>query len=125
LSAKGRADECYGTIGHKPTGAGRDPATLADPDPDKPNHVFAWKLTRTTDPFGNRIEYYYDRDSSQVDGPYHWDQVYLSEIRYADYGDSDQPEFLVLVKFVYEERPDKFSAVFVHPAKNVRLTAFG
>lgn len=33
---------------------GTDPATLADPS-DRTN-VFAWKLTRTEDPFGNRID---------------------------------------------------------------------
>jgi hypothetical protein len=47
---------------------------------------FAWKLTRTTDTFGNLIEYRYARDAVQADGPHSWDQLYLDEIRYGDYG---------------------------------------
>jgi hypothetical protein len=67
----------YGT----PAAAGRDPAGVANPwDRTK---VFAWKLTRTTDPFGNRIEYEYERDSYE-EAPHHWDQLYLKRILYAD-----------------------------------------
>ncbi len=44
-----------------------------------------------------------------MNGPHHWDQLYLSEIRYADYGDQANPQFLVRVKFDYENRPDSFS----------------
>jgi RHS repeat-associated protein len=94
----------YGTPGKK----GDDPGAIADPL--NRNKVFAWKLTRTTDPFGNRIEYHYERDVQQTDGPHHWDQLYLSEIRYIDYGDQDNPDFLVAVRFNYEDRPDPFSA---------------
>lgn len=93
----------YGT----PTAASNDPATVANPV--KHSQAFAWKLTRTTDPFGNRIEYVYERDAVQTDGPHHGDQLYLSEIRYADYGDPLNPKFLVTVKFIYEPRPDPFS----------------
>jgi hypothetical protein len=83
--------------------AGDDPAAIANPT-DR-SRVFAWKLTRTTDPFGNRIDYVYERDGVQVDGPHRWDQLYLSEIRYVDYGsDPANPKFLVRVKFTYEER---------------------
>jgi RHS repeat-associated protein len=99
---------CYGT--ERPPDAGqdwRDPATIADPE--NPDHIFAWKLTRTADPFGNRIEYRYDRDRIQIDGPHHWDQLYLREIAYVDHGDRDSPKFLVKVRFVYEDRPDPFS----------------
>ena len=93
----------YGT----PANIERDPATLTDPGNfDK---VFAWKLSRTVDVFGNRIDYIYERDAQQTDGPHRWDQVYLSEIRYADYGDPANPQFLVRVQFVYEQRPDPFS----------------
>src|SRR5262245_32526683 len=49
----------YGTPGD----AGTDPAAVADPS-DR-TKVFAWKLTRTTDPFENRIEYEYERDTCQ------------------------------------------------------------
>jgi RHS repeat-associated protein len=101
----------YGTP--RPTNAPLDwidPAVVRDPDPEKPHHVFGWKLTRTLDPFGNRIEYAYERDATAVDGPHRWDQVYLSEIRYVDYGDDpEQPKFLVSIRFVYEVRPDPFS----------------
>ena len=86
-----------------------DPAIIRDPDPLQPHHIFAWRLTRTTDPFGNRIEYLYDRDPNPADGPHLWDQRYLSEIRYVDHGDPAQPQFLVTVRFIYEDRPDPFS----------------
>ncbi|MGZ4997479.1 MAG: SpvB/TcaC N-terminal domain-containing protein [Methylobacter sp.] len=94
--------------GQSAPGLGRSGDSPA-PDPLKSHHIFAWKLTSTTDPFGNRIEYLYDRDPSPNDGPHHWDQRYLSEIRYVDYGDPAQPQFLVTVRFVYEDRPDPFS----------------
>ena len=89
----------YGT----PDSAGEDSAAVADPA-DR-TEVFAWKLTRTRDPFGSRIDYEYERDSAR-DGPHDWDQLYLKRIRYADYSDND---FLVSVTFVYEERPDPCS----------------
>ena len=84
----------------------RDPATVADPD--DPTKIFAWHLTQTTDPFGNRIVYDYERDQGH-DGPHQWDKVYLKTIRYADYGDSSNPQFLVSATFEYEDRPDPFS----------------
>jgi RHS repeat-associated protein len=93
----------YGT----PKAAGHDPAVVANPD--HTSKVFSWKLTSTVDPFGNRIDYLYERDAIPSDGPRRWDQLYLSEIRYADHGDPDNPQFLVTVKFIYEKRPDPFS----------------
>lgn len=93
----------YGT----PGAAGNDPAVVAKPA-DR-SRIFAWKLTRTTDPFGNRIDYLYERDAVQTDGPHQWDQLYLSEIRYVDYGDPANPQFLVTVQFTYADRPDHFS----------------
>jgi RHS repeat-associated protein len=86
----------------------QDPAVIADPS--NRAHIFAWKLTLTLDPFGNRIEYAYDRDAVQTDGPHEWDQLYLSQIRYCDYGDSSAPQFLVSISFTYEQRPDLFSS---------------
>lgn len=77
--------------------------------PGKLDHLFAWKLTSTKDPFGNTILYEYVRDSSQTEGVHSWDQVYLSRIRYVDYGDSNNPSFLASVKFTYANRPDHFS----------------
>ncbi|MCE7985211.1 MAG: hypothetical protein DYG89_28905 [Caldilinea sp. CFX5] len=93
----------YGTPGV----AGNDPAVVANPD-DR-SHIFAWKLARTEDAFGNRIEYLYERDTDPNDGPHHWDQLYLSEIRYVDYGEPATPQFLVKVRFHYPDRPDPFS----------------
>jgi RHS repeat-associated protein len=92
----------YGT----PGGGPRDPAVVADPA--DPTRVFAWRLTSTTDVFGNRIEYAYDRDRV-VDGTRAFTQLYLSEIRYADHGDPAAPEFLVRVRFRYDVRPDPFA----------------
>lgn len=79
-------------------GAVGDMAVVARPGAD--GHVFAWKPTLTTDPYGNRIEYLYRRDRSGAP-----DQPRIGEIRYADYG----PRFLVTVTFDYEERPDPIS----------------
>ncbi len=98
----------YGTP--RPEEAGPDwgdPAVIADPT-DR-SKIFAWKLTRTQDPFGNRIEYEYERDAGD-DGPHHWDQIYLKRIRYVDYEDQTGAErFLVSVTFDYEGREDAFS----------------
>ena len=92
----------YGT----PEAAGSDLAVVADPL--NRTKVFAWKLTQTTDPFGNRIEYEYERDTGE-DGPHHWDQLYLKQIRYVDYTAGEETKFLVTVTFHYEDRPDPFS----------------
>ena len=51
----------------------------------------------------------YERDLVHTEGPHQWDQLYLSEIRYADFGDPANPQFLVTVKFTYDDRPDPFS----------------
>lgn len=83
---------------------GTDPATISDPS--NPANVFAWKLTSTEDPFGNRIEYEYERDSGE-EGPHHWDQLYLTRIRYVDYvDDQTRQRFLVNAGFKYEVRPN-------------------
>jgi YD repeat-containing protein len=82
--------------------------------------IFAWKLTETRDTFGNRVVFSYIRDEQQEDGPHRWDQNYLSEIRYVDYGDLGNPEFLISVRFHYEERPDPFSEY--RPGFEIRTT---
>jgi DNA-binding SARP family transcriptional activator len=92
----------YGT----PEATGNNPAVIAKPT-DR-SHIFAWKLTRATDPFGNCIEYVYEQET-RTDGPHQCNQVYLSQIRYIDYGDPTNPQFLVTVHFNYEDRPDPFS----------------
>ena len=97
----------YGTP--RPTDASpdwHDPAVVADPA--NSGKIFAWKLTHTEDSFGNRIEYDYARDAGH-DGPHHWDQVYLTQIRYADYTEQGQTKFLISVTFQYQDRPDAFS----------------
>ncbi len=97
----------YGTPGASPD----DPAVIANPE--NRAEIFNWKLTRTTDPFDNTIQYEYERDSGET-ADHHWDQLYLKRIRYADYtepgaGGVPVKKFLVSVTFVYEERPDPFS----------------
>jgi RHS repeat-associated protein len=97
----------YGT----PDTAPDDPAVIVNPE--NRAEIFNWKLTRTTDPFGNTIQYEYERDSGDTPD-HHWDQLYLKRIKYADYtepGANGAPvdKFLVSVTFVYEERPDPFS----------------
>ncbi len=97
----------YGTPPPNPSPpAWDDPVALRDPL--KPQHVFAWKLTETRDPFGNRIRYDYVRDSGEQ-GTHKWDQPLLKRIYYADYTDQGGTKFLVSVTFDYEDRPDPFS----------------
>lgn len=93
----------FGTPGQ----LGTDPAVIADPA--NRAHVFEWELTRTLDPFGNCVEYFYVRDAIRQNGPHLWDQLYLSEIRYADFGDPAAPQFLITVHWTYASRPDPFS----------------
>jgi RHS repeat-associated protein len=84
---------------------GTAPAVISDPTDG--SHVFAWKLTETRDPFGNRILYEYDRDL--VVGDRSWDQIYLRRIRYVDHtAGSGAERFLVSVTFEYEELPDRY-----------------
>ena len=92
-----------------PGGLGADPAVIADPGGAGQSRVFAWLLTATVDPFGNRIEYEYERETGSVGGNA-TDQLYLRQIRYVDYNDGDgQARFLVSVTFEYEaDRPDSF-----------------
>lgn len=86
----------------------KDPAVIADPDPAKRDKIFAWKLTETRDPFGTRIVYEYTRDRGSTPER-HWDQLYLSRIRYIDYTDANgQDQFLVSVTFKYETLPDHY-----------------
>jgi Salmonella virulence plasmid 65kDa B protein len=77
-------------------------------DPARADRVFAWKETRTEDPFGNRIEWLYEPDIGRAHG-HHWSQTYLKAVRYGDYGEDADRRFLVEVRFHYEQRPDPFS----------------
>ncbi|MBI3053968.1 MAG: VCBS repeat-containing protein, partial [Betaproteobacteria bacterium] len=83
-----------------PSGAAADKSTIYDPaDPLK---LFAWKLSETRDPFGNRIAYEYRRDKAQI-GARNWNQNYLKRIRYADFDHAGATEFLVSVEFYYDD----------------------
>lgn len=92
----------YGT----PGASGQDPATLADPA--NLQKIFAWRLTETRDPFGNRIVYDYVHDQGEQ-----WDQIYLKRMRSLEYTEGGSERFLVSVTLDYgepdEERPDIFS----------------
>ncbi len=96
----------YGTSGSAERA--EEPNIINDPRVFKQDNIFAWKLSRTIDPFGNQIIYEYERDLGQ-EGPHQWNQLYLKRIKYADFGNRANPEFLVSVSFEYEERPDPFS----------------
>ena len=95
--------------------AGTTPATIVKPKLNgESDRIFAWKLTLTKDPFGNRIEYLYEsRDESPHPNPnpeHQWDQPLLTQIRYGDYQQDNQTRFLITVKFSYEDnRLDPFS----------------
>lgn len=86
-----------------------DSATIATPENRR--KIYAWHLTRTEDPFGNRIVYEYDHDAgTDANGHRRWDQTYLRTIRYVDFEDGDDTtRYLVSVEFEYEDRPDPFS----------------
>jgi RHS repeat-associated protein len=90
------------------TDSWRDPATIERPGDSARRSIFTWKLTETRDLFGNLIRYEYDSDEG-AEGPHVWRQPLLRRIRYVDYGDPDQDNFLISVTFDYEERPDPFS----------------
>lgn len=94
----------------------QDPAVISDPDPAKRDKVFAWKLTKTEDPFGNLIVYEYERDWQEG----RWDQLYLKRIRYINYDRDGETKFLVSVTFHYQERPDQFSEY--RPGFEIRTT---
>ncbi|MBA3462798.1 MAG: VCBS repeat-containing protein [Deltaproteobacteria bacterium] len=103
VRTKGGLVSRYGHAGAR----GMDSATVRNPSDAR--QVFAWQLTSTTDAFGNLVEYAYERDAVTRAGPHEWDQLRLSQIRYADYGPRSAPQFLVTVDFIHEDRPDPFS----------------
>jgi Salmonella virulence plasmid 65kDa B protein. len=81
----------YGTDPReRPTDAGsdwQDSAVVADPS--NRDKIFSWNLTKTEDPFGNKIIYEYERDLGEDDF-HHWDQLYLKRIQYVDYTDENE-----------------------------------
>ena len=84
-----------------------DPAIISNPN----GGIFAWLLSETVDPLGNRIDYAYQQDARGGA------QRYLSSVRYGDYGGTDDRSHLISVAIVYDEppgpgqsaRPDPFS----------------
>jgi RHS repeat-associated protein len=94
----------YGTPGQRHS----DPAVNFDPAGQDQAKIFAWRLTSTEDPFGNRIEYEYERDQA-IDRSRHFDQLYLKHIRYTEYGEGANRQFLTSVTFEYQDRSDAFS----------------
>ncbi len=96
----------YGTTG--PVGREKQAVVV---DPKNSRRIYAWNLTKTQDPFGNNIVFSYQRDEAgqQKDKERSWDQIYLHQIHYVDYGDTANPDYLIRVEFEYEDRPDPFS----------------
>lgn len=77
-------------------------------NPENRKSIFAWRLYKTIDPFGNHIVYHYERELVST-GAHIYDQLYLSHILYGDYTDSGFTKYLLRVQFVYSQRPDPFS----------------
>ncbi|MDP3558337.1 MAG: SpvB/TcaC N-terminal domain-containing protein [Bacteroidota bacterium] len=94
----------YGTPGI----ATGDTAVIANPEIRE--SIFSWHLTKTEDPFGNVILYNYFRDLKVDEKGRSYDQVYLDTIQYCQYPDGGDTKYLCEVRFVYEDRPDPFSA---------------
>lgn len=115
VSSKDGLISFYGTPPPDPQPTGWSDSSIIrklDIQQTNSDHIFAWKLTLTKDPFDNRIEYLYDeRDQSlpQAKDGHQWDQPLLKQIRYADYKDGNTTKFLVTVTFIYESRLDPFS----------------
>jgi RHS repeat-associated protein len=98
----------YGTA--RPDGAPadwHDPAVVADPQ--RPEHITAWRVTESRDPVGNLIRYEYRMDEGDEPG-HTWRQPLVARVSHVDYGDPAAPSFLVEVQFDYEARPDPFSS---------------
>ena len=94
----------YGTpLPPSPPPGWADPAVITDPA--GPERIFAWLISETVDPLGNRISYAYRPDDAGTA------QRYLSEISYGDYGDKASPQYLITVKIILDPvpRPDPFS----------------
>lgn len=93
----------YGTPGIVPATSDADlRAVVADPQ-DR-HHVFSWRLSQTSDPFGNRIVYDHRRDNPSGHGR-DGEQLYLKRIRYVDHG-ANADDFLVSVEFLYDDEAD-------------------
>ena len=90
-----------------------DSAVIADPQ--NIDNIFAWKLTKTEDTFGNQILYKYLHDSGED-----YDQSYLHEILYVNYGEdtnNKNPKFLLTIRFNYANLPEHKS---IYPSSDHR-----
>src|SRR5690554_4140786 len=99
VRTKGGNISYYGT----PFPEGADPAVLADPN--HPSKIFSWGLSKTVDPFGNQIRYSYFQETAEDDS-HDYTQRYPHKIEYVDHGEAANPDFLVAVEFVWEDRVD-------------------
>ncbi len=91
-----------------------DAANTVIADPAKRSKIFAWKLYKTQDPFGNIIVYDYERDLVPRDESKNemgYDQLYLKAVKYVDYNDNGTERFLITVNMDYgaQDRSDPFS----------------
>lgn len=85
-----------------------DEANTVIAHPERRDDIFAWKLYRTVDVFGNDMRYTYTRELKEEE-QHHYDQLYLSKVDYTNYNDSGTTRYLCSVAFEYEDRPDPFS----------------
>jgi hypothetical protein len=104
VTSKDGLQSFYGT----PLSRGNDPAVVHQPG--DPHKVFAWKLSKTLDTFGNRIDYSYFFEHSSPSDLGKWTQSYLHKISYAHYFSGGTEKALAQVHFEYEQRPDPFSS---------------
>jgi len=92
----------YGTPGKR---GNTDSAAIGRNDKQK----FAWKLSETHDPFGNKIVYNYGVDEG-IEKVHNWKQPLLEKIEYAFWDDHGVESALVRVVFNYDTRlEDSFS----------------
>ena len=83
------------------TGASPAPQCVVS-DPDDASRIFTWRLTETSDTFGNRIAYEYLGDNDRSRG-HNGQQLYLKRVRYVDLPERGPNEFLISVDFVYDQ----------------------
>jgi len=77
-------------------------------NPQLRKSIFAWRLYKTVDAFGNHIIYVYDRELVTA-GIHEYDQLYLAQIKYGNYVSSSVTKYLVRIQFNYQNRNDAFS----------------
>ncbi len=84
-----------------------NPCTLIDPEDAA--HIFQWLIYRTIDLLGNEVVYSYNYDTDPTDENA-YQQVFLKEIKYADYMDGGTKRYLCSVRMNYADRPDVLSS---------------